>query len=599
MGNFLVIVNPEERWAEARGCFQAGVADARRLKRQAPNSTAETPWSLAASFPRHNGSGAPVFTDPETGSWALSVGTWFHASCRDEAGLLRRYLEAGPAQLALELEGFFTIVVGDARRREVVVITDVAGSCHCFVRPLNSGVALSSSSRLLAGLETCSLDPVACQEFLHTGIIYEDRTIYREVRKLGPAGVFRFRSGAAREQSRYWNLSALAPESLAGEAAVERLWSVLTSAAEKVTRRFPHPVCDLTGGYDSRALVSAFFANGRNFSTTVSGADDSPDVLVSRGLARLMGVPHRQFPPQSPGRLADLQAAAELTDGEYDVVEYARTLAVHQELSAGFDASINGSFGEVARGYWWEILVPGTGRRGKLDPAKLARLRYVPRSFSASLFDPALRLDLVSHFTGIVERANAGLFATPNTFQIDNAYLAMRMQRWQGRIASSTNQLWPCLSPFMFRSALEAMLQARAGLRKRSLLIRRMLARFQPQLARYPLEHGYPALPATWKTLPRFWPLAGYYGGKVRQRAGLGATHGHRPDAAASVRLRLWQDPSTQELLDPARMKAAELFDGPALAAFLARSRQANFPAEKEWSRLLSLEYALRLPAGA
>ena len=46
-----------------------------------------------------------------------------------------------------------------------------------------------------------------------------------------------------------------------------------------------------------------------------------------------------------------------------------------------------------------------------------------------------------------VARAGAAITQFPNTSQMDNAYLTLRMQRWQGRIASSTNQIWPALSP--------------------------------------------------------------------------------------------------------------------------------------------------------
>jgi len=358
-----------------------------------------------------------------------------------------------------------------------------------------------------------------------------------------------------------------------------------------VAQRFPNPVCDLTGGYDSRALVAGFLATGKKFATTVSGPDNSPDVLVSRGLAELMKLPHQHFPPQHARELADLQDAAALTDGEYDLVEYARTLAVHKALAAQFDASINGSFGEVARGYWWEILAPRTGKRTKLDPAKLARLRYVPRAYTASLFKPELRLDVITHFAGIVERSNSGVFSTPNTFQMDNAYLTMRMQRWQGRIASSTNQLWPCLSPFMFRPVLETMLQTRASLRQRSLLVREMLARFQPQLANYPLEHGYPAVPAGATNLHRFWPLAVYYGGKVLQRTGWAK---RRSSPQPTPRVQLWEDKQIQELLRPSTMKSAQLLELQPLADFLASSRRPGFTADKEWCRLLSLEHTLR-----
>ncbi len=153
----------------------------------------EIDWAHAASFPRQNGSGTPIVTDQTTGSWLVAIGTWFHTEgygAGEESQALNRYLEVGANRLARELEGFFVFVIGDARTRETIVLTDLIGSCHCFVRLWKNMVALSGSSLLLAGLGDFNLDPVGCQEFLYTGVIYEDRTIYREVRKLGPASIF-------------------------------------------------------------------------------------------------------------------------------------------------------------------------------------------------------------------------------------------------------------------------------------------------------------------------------------------------------------------------------------------------------------------------
>jgi hypothetical protein len=286
------------------------------------------------------------------------------------------------------------------------------------------------------------------------------------------------------------------------------------------------------------------------------------------------------------------------TDGEYDLIEYARILEVHQALAGRFEISLNGSFGEIARGYWWELLWPQTGARRPLEAQKIARLRYAAQAFDAALIPPDLRLDLVSHFASVIERTNAGLTDLPNTLQMDHAYLVMRMQRWQGRIASSTDQLWPCLSPFLFRLALETMLQTRARLRARSLLIRRMLTEFQPRLAAYPLETGWPALPVTWKTLHRFRPLLGYYGKKAMSRMARSRGGSSRSSASPSGPLpaprQLWQEEEVRDLLQPATMRAGQLLDPVALGDFLRRSQQPGFPFNDQWARLLSLEYTLR-----
>ena len=602
MGNFYIVVAAEGQGGEAREYFRTGLDAAQELKSQVPDRTLETDWALAASFPRQSGPRAPLVTDPETGSWLIALGTWFHTAgyaSGAEDRLLKRYLETDPVRLGRELEGFFVLAIGDAKSREVIVLTDLVGSCHSFMRATSAGTILSSSSLLLAALEEAHLDPVACHEFISTGIIYEDRSCYREVRKLGPAGVFRFGPGGARATQRYWQISEVAPESLGGDAAVDGLWESVTRAVRRVQTLYPNPVCDLTGGYDSRSLVAAFVGAGVRCTTVVSGPPESADVVISRSLAQMLGLPHLHNEPRQQISFDELQKSLALTDGEYDLVEYAQIRENHCRLAPRFEISINGSFGEVARGYWWELLLPRLGARGPLDARKVARLRYGAQPFDASIFPPADRLDVVAHFAGVIERTNAGLAGFPNTFQMDHAYLMMRMQRWQGRIASSTNQIWPCLSPFLFRSVLETMLRTRALLRWRSLLVRKMLARFQPEMAAYPLEHGFPAEPTTWKNFYRLWPLASYFGHKVASK--LARTMGvHRAAAEAPVgsrfvpRLALWREEAVKDLLLPAKMKLSGWLDPVALEAFFQRSQQPGFSFDEQWARVLSLELALR-----
>jgi len=600
VGNFLVVVPSTDSGPHANRLFKAGLEAAREIRSQTPSKTVETNWALAATFTRQNGSGGTLVTDPATGSWLLSSGTWFHNegyASGSELRLLRRYLETNALQLGRELEGFFVLMIGDARTREVVMLTDIIGSCHCFRRSLEEGVVLSGSSLLLASLRNGELDSVACQEFLATGIIYEDRTFYEGIQKLPAASVVRIRGGAETRAEIYWDASKLNLESLHGPEAVDALWEKTTRAAKRVESLYSDPICDLTGGYDSRILVAGFVGAGVRCATAVSGPADSHDVVISRGLAQMLGLPNLHNPPLEQISFEQLQGSLPLTDGECNLVEYAAIRENHRKLSQQFDISINGSFGEVARGYWWELLFPRIGTRGALDARKLAARRYAAQGWDPSMIPAKTRIDLVDHFTGIINRANAGLSNSPNTFQMDHAYLKMRMQHWQGRIASSTNQIWPCLSPFMFRSVLEPMLEIRALLRWRSLLVRKMLAKYSPRMAAYRLEHGFPAEPTSWRNFYRFAPLGVYFAEKVLRKAKskLGGRKAVTSAGSRLVpRLQLWSDERVVEILRPANMKLNAWMDVNALEDFLKRSQGTSFAFGDQWARFLSLECALR-----
>lgn len=573
------------------------------VKALSPCSHVETPWAHAAVFPRQNGSSSSVENDEATGNWLLSVGTWFHtdgyARGADDR-LLSRYLEVGANRLALELEGFYCVVIGDARTREVLVITDVVGSCRCYFRRMADGSAvLSNSSAILAGLENFDLDPIGCQEFIGTGTIYEDRTFYRQVKKLGAAAIYRFSREGVSDTENYWHISETADQELQGGEAALALWEALLHAATKIGRAFPNPVCDLTGGYDSRALAAALLGADVAFSVTVSGPESSQDVRISKQIAGMLGLAHTHSVLDSPIDLSDIEAAMRLTDGEYDLLEYARIYRIHRRLSARFDISLNGSFAEIARGYWWDLLWPRSGRRGGLQSTVVARRRFVVTDPYSELFAPHHRADLISHFSDAVQRANVEVATLPGTLQADNVYLRLRMQHWQGRIASSTNQLWPCLSPFMFRSVLEAMLKAAPSCRRRSLLIRMMLARFQPRLAAFPLEHGYPAAPCTLSNFYRFWPLARFYGAKVWSRVAsrLGLPAHSEPGLVPPV--SIWEEEKVADLLDCRRMRSGGLFDTAALTRRLKRPGEPEWGGSELHSRLLSLELILETLAQA
>jgi len=594
VGSFVALVPGEGVTADAERLFLRASRAITGKNRLEADSIVSTSWSFAASFHRWNGSGSPIALDPETSSWLAVVGTPFHQSGNNHpVHLLKRYLSDGAERLASDLEGFFVIVVGDSSTHQTVVLTDVVGSLHVYYRQFRAGITLSTSSRVLSELEEVSLDPVGCQEFLGTGVMYEDRTFYNEVKKLPPATISRFSDGSKVDQQLYWNVADLTPELLAGEQATEALWEGLSSAVAKINRQFESVACDLTGGYDSRAVAAAFIAGRKNFVTVVSGPSDSADVIISRDLAAVFGLEHIHYPPPTkPVTTGDLEAAVQLTEGEYDIVEYANVARIHRDLSQRFQISINGSFGEIARGYYWELLFPHTGAGRKLDSHKLAARRYACSS-CGGLFQPRYRVNLIEHMMGVIDRTIVGLDTYPNTFQMDATYLRMRMQRWQGRIASSTNQIWPCLSPFMFRTVLEAMLQARFAVRQRSLLTRLMLAKYQPRLGTYPLEHGYPALPATWKTIPRFWPIVPYYAGRVAQKLKARKIVRQQSEESQNPRWHLWRTDEIRALLKPSSMKSMAILDQTAVATLLENSQKAGFSQDSEWSRLLSLEWAL------
>ena len=590
MTDFLVVVGAGPG---ADAWFERGLRAAASAGSGAPAFDVRGPRVRAAGWARRNRTGGATAVDRER--WLIASGTWFSddgTSSGDETLLLRALRERDPAVVANGLEGFFALAHGD--RSTATIVTEPIGGRHVYARTGHGVVAAGTSALVLAALDATALDPTGCQEFLATGVMYEDRTPYAAVRALPPAAVIALEGATWRVQARTWSIRLLDPETLDADEAVEAFGSAMTSVCRRVAKTLPRPVADLTAGWDSRILCAFLRSANVGFETTVTGNDDDPDVVLSSRIARSVGLRHHVIPAGEPPDFDELSRSVALTDGLCNALGYARVHRVHAELSRDFGASLNGSFGEVARGYWWELLGSDPADVAPLDAELIARRRYAADAARVALWSPAEQLDPVPHFTAVIRRLDAELACGPLSFRLDRAYLRLRMRCWQGRIASSTDRMWPCLSPLMFRSALEPLLRTRASARRNNRLARAVLARFAPDLAKMPLESGGPAMPRTPWNAWRFAPEGLRFTKKVAKRLLGQRTHARTLEETAAPRLALWADERVHDLLDARRMVLGDHVDRDALAALIQTTRAPSLEPELLFGNLLALELGLR-----
>lgn len=530
--------------------------------------------------------------------WVADPGRWLPlpAACgRDAAWLIEQYLAHGAEGLARRLQGLFALFIVDQRTSQAHIITDRCGSLHVYWRQLADGVAICTSSAVLAQCSPSTLDPVGVHEFIATGVLYEDRSLWQGIRKIGPATVLTLDAVGAKQQ-RYWDFTVIEPERLNLEEAAEQTHHGLVAVLKALPDTGQPLISDLTGGYDSRLLLTGLLDAQRSFHTTVSGSADHPDVTVAARIAAELRLQHQNISAPPLPTAEEFDTAVRMTDGEYDAFDFARILHIHRRLAAGHGMSLNGSFGELARGYWWELLWPQLASRQPLDVGRVARKRFAAIGYDHSIFAPAARLDLAAHMTAVAGRAIQPIAGYPNTTQMDCVYYSLRMQRWQGRIASSTNQLWPAFSPIGFNQVLDPILAAKAGTRFRSLLARRLFQRHAPPLARIPLEHGYPPVPASPFNLWRFSPLLSHYGGKVINKVATKLGMARKP-AAPTARpddTALMRDMGIAEWRQTPLILQSGLFDEPALRNLLDKNSLTNGPRVEQWRRLMTLEALLK-----
>jgi len=288
--------------------------------------------------------------------------------------------EEGPAGAA-RLRGMFAFAIWDSRQRSLVLARD-----HSGIKPLyyaltaRGDILFGSEIKALfaSGLLVPEIDTATLPEFLATGHVSGERTMFQGVRKLRPGTTLTWRNGQYTTE-RFWSLP---PATEVGSVADA---TTLAEAGEEFWRRFVESVrlqlmsdvplgAFLSGGLDSSLLVAAMrelgVADLNTFSVGYAEAAAS-ELPWARVAAREFDTTHH-----------------EIQLGSREFFDALPRLTWHRDLPLTFSASIPlhavsqlavGHVKVVLTGEGSDELFAGYGRY----PRALANLRWARRCDAA------------------------------------------------------------------------------------------------------------------------------------------------------------------------------------------------------------------------
>ncbi|TQL40464.1 asparagine synthase (glutamine-hydrolysing) [Homoserinimonas aerilata] len=386
----------------------------------------------------------------------------------------------------------FAAVAGD--ERGVTMVADSMGFRQLFhSAPDASGTPVLSTSALLAGrARAAELDDTAVAVQSLLGWQLGRRTLFRGIEKLAEGAVARIDAQGLRIDP----APAEADERVSLDDAVASAAALLRASLEALLDDHPDAVLQLTGGQDSRILLSAIPASRRRGLRAMTlGGPGSGDVRVARDLAARYGLRHEAHdfaaldavsPADAWGLVAD---AAVRLDGMADPVALAALSVAERNFEQG--VRISGLGGEVARGFYYLGAVrdrPFT----RIDSEQLASWRM----FANESVEPGL---LGSEFAGWArsvaddELASVMAAASEEWFRAtDDLYLRHRMQRWAGATDTAVGHDRVVVNPMLCQHFLSLASRLSPGDKAHSLFLARLQLELDPELARIPLE-GRPA----------------------------------------------------------------------------------------------------------
>lgn len=400
----------------------------------------------------------------------------------------------------------------------MLVKTDLLNSLYIYILETPDAIWLSSSSLLLAHLSGAGIDPVPAAEFLATGSIYGNRSLYAGISTLEPSRMHVWSADGKRSAAEYWRIGDLP----FGSLTLDKALGAMVEAIDEDFRRLKglgKYVFDLTGGYDSRCNLGAALRNKLDFRTTVSGSDADEDVRVAASLAKHYGLKHKRVDSgqRGAGEIGQgASAALQYTDGEYDILEYTKIMDIHAREFAPGEISVHGSTADVMRNYFLHPTFYKGSPEGDVDFAGLIAKRFPPLMDMRKAMRPAHAFEWDEHMQARI--AQYDLPGKPAYVRLDNIYLRVRMQFWQGRIASATNRIHGSFTPWTNIDALSAILSARWEEKRAHMMSRALLGRLHPGLIDFPIAGGNVAGPGAGAAVAALPRKAIDFAGRVRNK---------------------------------------------------------------------------------
>lgn len=513
--------------------------------------------------------------------WLLSRGPRRHDR-EITAGELSAMLEHGDAAgLAQVLPAFAAL--RRTARHEAVAVTDALGFRHLYHSQQPGWAALSTSARLLAVLGDHPIDREALSLQSLLGWQVGQSTLFEGVTKLAPGTLARLRSGRITcEDGR-----PEAPAALGLDEAVEQAAAMLRGNLTAYITDHPDATIQLTGGQDSRILISAVPPELRRGIRAVTlSLPGSEDVDIAAAICTRTGTRHRVEPlagldALDPGTAyAECVAASLRLEGMADPLALAALTMAERRLDQGH--RISGLGGEVARGFYYL----GGPRDPAVTRARVERLTTW-RMFANEAIDPGALAPTLRDGARerAVDRIHELMVTTGKDWlaATDDFYLDQRMQRWAGVTDTAV-----CLDRSVVNPMLDdrfiALAQGMAPASKRgSLFLARLQMALDPGLGRLPLDGRPPPEAFAHPGLSNRARAARILAGKAARKARQRIARSTRPPAGGAVLadkvLQQWR--RRPELLDPAReqgvldeiwldgMVGGELDPAPSTVAFV------------------------------
>lgn len=286
------------------------------------------------------------------------VAALLHGVRFDDGGDLATLYARQPLDFVDQLRGEFALAIVDDSRSRLVIATDAVGSVPVYWTVDEGGFFFGSdlSAVIAAAGSAPALDAAAVADYVTIGAVLGSRTLAKGIQLLAPGTVLVYDWQDGRVSThRYFDLAALfRPVASDPVRHLEQVQEAFTRAVDRALATDDTVGLSLSGGLDSRAILSAVNGRASSLRTYTLGVEGCADQVIARQMARLAGTQHQFFELNRSylrDFLPNMAAMVLATDGMYLSHGLTEMLALQFLEQTGIQVLLRGHGGELAKAH--------------------------------------------------------------------------------------------------------------------------------------------------------------------------------------------------------------------------------------------------------
>ncbi len=421
--------------------------------------------------------------------FAAIAGTLFYRGETGEKALTHLLADhKAPFDRWSDVMGHFAALI--YKGGKLFVFTDWAAAFHVYQNADRSVVSTSFLSTARS-LDKLSFNPQAVYEFVFAGTPLGDDTVFNEITR--PSRTQELELGSETRVHTSPRILPAVPANEPVDRTAGRLADVLRKAFAAPVAQYGNNIqCPLSGGFDSRLVLSVLMDLGAKPSIYVYGGKNDTDVQIATHIAAKEGFPLEVFekgafrkvePDQFPEIVAmnfHEMDGTPMTGGMFD--NGGNSHARHSRAKGGA-ISASGAAGEIFRNYFYLADRPLRAR----NVVDAFYARFDPKDCTNE-FDEA---DYLDRLTSKLKTAIGVDDGKVDRLKIETAYPLFRCPAAFGRELSMVGRFGAYFMPFCEHSVVREAAGLPVSQRTHGVFQSLLLTRINPRLAAYPSAYGH------------------------------------------------------------------------------------------------------------